>query len=394
MTAEQSRAAYVGSPSIDSNFNEALIRTGEELHLERVPTKSPEPGGLLVATSFVGVCGTDLQILNGTRPDTAPILGHEGVGVVARAGHSASLRAGERVVFNPAAQLSAGKILGHNTPGLFQRYIAVDSQAVDDGLVLRAPDALHPFCGALAEPLASVIYAHELISRMTGSVRSAVVFGAGPIGLLAGLYLRGIGTRVLLVHPETTRLSEAIALGLVDESSTIPGQEGLTERIVARNCGERLDAALICTTRVGAPGALRLAAEAVRDGGCIDLVANFPEEGTAPAGLSAEAIRAVRAANVCGLPERGVYLHGKFVGRRIALTGHRGTSRDHLNLAMKTLVREPTQYVRLITHTLSLPEAAEAIPILAGSGKRSLGGRDCIKAVIDMSRAQGAGESS
>lgn len=389
-TAAQERAAAARSALADSGQHEALIRSDEKLRLERIPTESPEPGGLLIAVSFVGVCGTDLQILNGTRPDTAAILGHEGCGVVVRAAQGASLRAGEPVVFNPAAQLPAGRILGHNTPGLFQRRVAIDSQGLDDGLVLRAPDSLRPICGALTEPLASVIYAHDLILRMARDVRSVVVFGAGPIGLMAALYLRGLGTRVLLVHPDRTRLSTAIHLGLVDETSAILGRERLTERIVARNGGARLDAALICTTRPGAPSALGQATEAVRDGGCIDLVANFPEQGAVPAGLSAEAIRAVRAANVCGLPERGVYLHGKFAGRRIGLTGHRGTSRDHLDRAMKTLVRQPTRYMRLITHTLSLPEAAEAIPILAGSGQRSLGGRDCIKAVIDMNRPQSA----
>ena len=351
--------------------------------MEDVPTDVPQRGGVLVALSYVGVCGTDLQILNGTRPDTAHILGHEGVGVVVSTGEGSALRRGDRVVFNPVADLVEGRILGHNVPGLFQQYMAVDARSVESGLVILAEDFSPPICGALVEPLGAVIYAHELISRIVPRLRTAVVFGGGPVGLIAAQFLRSIGTRVLLVHPARGRLNTALRLNLVNEADTFEGSEGLPERILARTDGHRVDVTLICTTRGGAPAALRDAIDVVRGGGCIDMITNYPEGATAPMGIDTDALRAVRAANVCGLPQNGVYLHVDVRGQRIALTGHRGTSANHLRRAMHEL-RSDFCYPRLITHVLSLNDAAAAVQELASSQRRSLYGRDCIKAVIDL----------
>ena len=51
---------------------------------------------------------------------------------------------------------------------------------------------------------------------------------------------------------------------------------------------------------------------------------------------------------------------------------------------MRELRSRAASYAKLITHVLSLRSAAEAIPTLADSAERALSGRDCIKAVIDL----------
>jgi threonine dehydrogenase-like Zn-dependent dehydrogenase len=215
-------------------------------------------------------------------------------------------------------------------------------------------------------------------------LRTAAVFGAGPIGLLATRLLGALGARVLLVHTSQPRLQTAVELGLVSADRAVLVSEDLAERVLASNDGNRLDAALICTTRQGAPLALRQALELVTDGGCIDLVTNYPEEAPAPGGLVTEQLRHVRAANVCGVPAEGTYLQTNISQRRISLTGHRGTSADHLSQAMRELRSKGTTYAKLVTHVLSLGSAATAIATLANSGERTLEARDCIKAVIDL----------
>jgi threonine dehydrogenase-like Zn-dependent dehydrogenase len=343
---------------------------------------------VLIALQYVGVCGTDLQILNGTRPDTAAVLGHEGVGVVARAGEGAQMRPGDRVVFNPVAELSAGRLLGHNVSGLFQQYITVDARAVHSGLVLPAPECSPAICGALAEPLGAVIYAHDLVSRVVPHLRTAAVFGAGPIGLLATHLLSALGTRVFLVHPSQARLHTAVKMQMISASAALTVSEDLPDRLLALNDGARVDAALICTTRQGAPLALRHALEVVTGGGCIDMITNYPESTPAPHGLDTEGIRAVRAGNVCGIPHEGNYMHAAVSKRRIAITGHRGTSVDHLNRALCELRSRASAYRKLITHVFSLKTAAAAIQRLAHSGERSLDARDCVKAIIDLTTPQ------
>lgn len=364
--------------------HEALIRRGNALHVERVPTGPLPPGGLVIAPSFVGVCGTDLQILNGSRPDTAEILGHEGVGVIVKSAGGGALAVGEPVVFNPAAQLSSGRILGHNTPGLFQKYITVDSQAIEDGLVMPANHCNPPECGALIEPLAAIVYAHELISNVVPDLRTAVVFGGGPVGLLATVYLGGFGVRVLLVHPTPERLDTIAQLKILSPDATVVSCNNVVERIRTRNEGHSVDAAVICTTRAGAPSALHQAVECVRPGGCIDLVTNYPEGAVTPYDIDAPALRAVRSANICGSPKEGSYLYWAVSSRRIAFSSHRGTSHAHLKKALQALSRDPASYRRLVTHILPLREAASAIQGLSESRSHLVHGVDCIKLAIDM----------
>ncbi len=367
-----------------NSHHPALLRRGTALQIASVPTPAAPPGGLLIAPSFVGVCGTDLAILNGSRPDTAPILGHEGGGFIVEAGEGAPLRAGERIVFNPSAQLPSGRILGHNFSGLYQQYIAVDAQEVNDGLVQPMDGDLAAICVALVEPLAGVIYSHELISRVVPAPQAAVVFGAGPIGLITAEYLRQHGTRALLVHSSQARLSNAERLGFLDAHDAMVFTNDLADRILAWNGGQRLDAAFICTSMAGAAGALQCAVEVLKNESCVEMVTNFPGSSSTPSGITADDLRSIRQANLCGVPPNGAYVHADVAGRRIAFTSHRGTSRDHLRQSMAALRREGQRYTALVTHVLSLQEAADVIQTLSNVRGARIDGRDCIKAVVDL----------
>jgi 2-epi-valiolone-7-phosphate 1-reductase len=367
-----------------SGWHDALVREGRMLHIRSVPTRAAGATGLVVAPFFVGVCGTDLQILNGTRPDTAEILGHEGAGVVLDAGPQASMQVGDQVVFNPSAQLSVGKIMGHNVPGLFQRRVFVDEEAVADGLVLPVQTGLPPICGALVEPLAGVIYAHELIGRVVPEVGAVAVFGAGPIGLIVAAYFQQMGARVVVIHPSRRRIDTAVDLKLISADCAVVGSDDLAARVVAWNNGRRLDAALICTSVQGSSVALQNAVQMLRSGGCVEMITNYPTGSWAPGGTTAEAIRAVRAANICGNPAPGVYGAAEVDGRRVLFTGHRGTSREHLMAAMRVLRSDSSRYRKLVTHVLPLTDAAMAIQALADSRRTAISSRDCIKAVVDL----------
>ena len=206
------------------------------------------------------------------------------------------------------------------------------------------------------------------------------------MGLLAAIYLGSLGVKILLVHPTQTRLDTAARLKILSPAATLIASEDVAERITERNGGYPVDAALICTTRAGAPAALRQAVAVVRDGGCIDLVTNYPEGADAPHDIDPPTLRATRSANVCGSPKGGRYLLADISGRRLAFTGHRGTSHTHLEKALHALRGNAASYMRLITHVLSLHEAAAAIQRLAESESHTVHGLDCIKVAIDMSK--------
>lgn len=76
-----------------------------------VPT-SPGPGEVLVATSHVGVCGSDIAALTGRHPWFKPPLstGHEVTGRVRAAGQGVrGFAAGDPVLLNPL--VSCGECL-------------------------------------------------------------------------------------------------------------------------------------------------------------------------------------------------------------------------------------------------------------------------------------------
>src|SRR5689334_16684630 len=73
-------------------FSRALVleRFGEPLRLREFPVPPAGDGELVVATSYGGVCGTDLHLQRGHLPVPVPlVLGHEGLGTVADVGPGA-----------------------------------------------------------------------------------------------------------------------------------------------------------------------------------------------------------------------------------------------------------------------------------------------------------------
>ncbi len=163
-----------------------------------VPMPTPRAGEVLVRVEAVGICGSDLELLEGTR-DAAytryPVVpGHEWAGVVAEAPeHPATsmLPPGTRVVVEGhhfcgvcgrcregRTQLCASyDEYGFTRDGGYREYVAARADLCHP---LRQADSS---VGALSEPTACALHAVER-SRI-GHADRVVVIGAGPIGLLA-----------------------------------------------------------------------------------------------------------------------------------------------------------------------------------------------------------------
>ena len=74
--------------------------------VQEISLDGPKAGELLVKMSAVGICHSDLSVINGTLPLPTPIvLGHEGAGVVDQVGEGVTnVKPGDHVVlsFQPA----------------------------------------------------------------------------------------------------------------------------------------------------------------------------------------------------------------------------------------------------------------------------------------------------
>lgn len=183
---------------------------------------------VLVKLEYVGICGSDLHYYEtgaiGDYVVKPPfVLGHEPGGTVVEVGKNVKhLKVGDRVALEP------GKTCGHcefcktgrynlcpdvvffATPpvdGVFQEYVAHEAD-----LCFKLPDQVSTLEGALIEPLAVGFHA-----AMQGGARAgqtAVVMGAGCIGLVSMMALKAMGvSKVYVVDIMEKRLQKALELG-------------------------------------------------------------------------------------------------------------------------------------------------------------------------------------
>ncbi|MGQ3254114.1 MAG: D-altritol 5-dehydrogenase, partial [Agrobacterium sp.] len=177
--------------------------------LAELPVADLPPGHALVRVKASGLCHTDIDVLHARYGDGAfPVIpGHEYAGEVsAVAADVTGIKTGDRVVVDP--NLPCGTCAScrkglTNLCSTLKAYGVSHNGGFAEFSVVRA-DHLHgigsmPYhVAALAEPLACVVNGMQSAGIGESGVvpESALVFGAGPIGLLLALSLkaRGIAT--------------------------------------------------------------------------------------------------------------------------------------------------------------------------------------------------------
>src|SRR3954451_17834870 len=188
-----------------------------------VPTPEAAPRQVRIKVDQVGVCGTDLHIHEGDFNAVFPLIpGHELVGVVDQLGDGASrFRPGEQGTVNPNVYCGpcqyclAGRLIlcanlqgyGSNFPGFFAEDVTVPEDLV------FSVDGLPKDTAVFAEPAACAMHGLETLALRPGA--SALVFGAGPTGLLlAQLIASGGASSVTVGAPSRFKLDTASGLGI------------------------------------------------------------------------------------------------------------------------------------------------------------------------------------
>ncbi|MGC9544146.1 glucose 1-dehydrogenase [Streptomyces sp. UG1] len=192
----------------------------DSLRLDTLRDRTPGPGELLVEGIAVGVCGTDLEIVDGTHghpPEGRDrlVIGHESLGRVLRAPPGSGFRPGDLVtgvVRRPDPVPCGACAHGHFDMCRNGRYtergikeldgFASTLWTVEADYAVRL-DAVPAGVGVLLEPASVATKAWDQITcvqaRSWAEPRSVLVTGAGPIGLLAALIgvQRGLDVHVL-----------------------------------------------------------------------------------------------------------------------------------------------------------------------------------------------------
>lgn len=187
----------------------------DEVRLDQVPQPEPGINDIVLQVSLCGICGSDLgYIAMGGLGMTQPMpLGHELVGVVSATGANVKqLAVGDRVVINPMA---AGNSIGNGgSEGGFTPYLLVRNVAMEDKVALKVPESLSDEQAAMIEPLSVALHGcHQGRIKPTDT---AVVFGAGPIGLCTALCLGYLGLEsIVVVDNSEFRLAAAKRIGAI-----------------------------------------------------------------------------------------------------------------------------------------------------------------------------------
>ena len=276
----------------------------EQLELVERPDPTPAEGELLIQPTGVGICGTDIEVFDGSlayfRMGLAeyPIVpGHEWTGTVVDVGAEVTgFEAGDRVVGEVAigcgvcVRCRAGR--RHLCAKRTETGIVHMDGAMATRMVFPAAFAqrveLEPRAGALVEPTSVALHA---VRRGRVAGRRVLVVGAGPIGLLVAQCAHAEGAaEVVVTDTRADRLTLAAALGF-PPAVAMPDQEGPgTEphgghghgplspaggwgdptaiRAAMEAMGERdlIDVAILCA---GGPAAIASAFAAVRPGGTV-----------------------------------------------------------------------------------------------------------------------------
>ena len=205
-----------------------------KVEIADVSEPTPAPGTVKVKVGYNGICGTDLHeyyagpIFFPTEPHPLThaqlplVMGHEFAGVITDVGDEVTgWSEGDRVAIEPiykCGHCPACKAGNYNIcaqigfHGLMSDGGMAEYTVVPTSMLHKLPDNVSMQLGALVEPMSVAYHAATLGETKPGD--TAMVFGAGPIGIGLWFALRGKGIDdVFVVEPSATRRASIEALG-------------------------------------------------------------------------------------------------------------------------------------------------------------------------------------
>lgn len=202
---------------------------------EEFPEPDASEGSVLVEAVAVGVCGTDVEIVEGKYGWAPPgktrlVLGHESLGRVIDPGPGSSLKTGDLVVGIvrrpdpvPCPNCAVGEwdmcTNGQYTErGIKEIHGFMSQRWRSEPDYLIKIDPTLGILGVLLEPMTVITKALEQVAmagqRAFWEPRTALVTGAGPIGLLAALRLKANNLEVHVLDRAETGLKADLVRAL------------------------------------------------------------------------------------------------------------------------------------------------------------------------------------
>jgi L-iditol 2-dehydrogenase len=263
----------------------AVLRGKEDLRMEQVARPVAGLGELVLRVGAALTCGTDLKVFrrgyHAKMLTVDRLFGHEVAGTVVEVGEGVvKFGVGDRVVplnsapcddcfFCRSGQQNLCDDLLFNN-GAYAEFLRVPARIVEKN-TLRIPEGMAFEHAALTEPLACVMRGLEESQAVPG--QTAIVLGAGPIGLLFVHAASLAGLHVIAVVKRKDQIATAKRFGaeqvvrLADVEDPIAAARALTPE------GRGAD---IVFEAVATPEAWQWAVQMARKGGLVNLFGGPP----------------------------------------------------------------------------------------------------------------------
>lgn len=242
-----------------------------EISMVETAKPTPKKGEALIKIVTAGVCGSDIGALRGTNGLVSypRVIGHELAGIIEQIedDNPKGLKVGDRVIVDP--YLYCGncypcsikrtncctdlKVLGVHVDGGMAEYFCHPAD-----MLMKIPDGMDFVLAAMAEPL--TISLHGIHRGGLKSGEFCAIYGAGPIGLLAGMAAEAYGAHVIMIDLVQERLDFAKSVGI--EYIINSANEDVVSKVSEITNGNMAHLVMECT---GANACIR---------GCLDIVCN------------------------------------------------------------------------------------------------------------------------
>lgn len=315
---------------------------------EGPPPGTPEQGEVIIEVESCAICGTDIKSFRVGNPRIKPpmIMGHEFCGEIIAVGSGVTdYSPGQRVTM--ATTIGCGdcvycnqgrtnlcrsaEAIGFHYPGAMAPYLRIPAKAVRQGHLVDVGD-LDCDLAALGEPLSCVI--NGLGRLPIEKIKSALVLGLGPLGLLHAVTLKQKGvSQVTCVEFPGRRADLAREMGF-----TVIDPTDIDDRYLEMTDGEGFDLVVIT-----APSN-QVQAKAVmyaKKGGYVSYFASLPV-----------------GDEYLNLNSRTVHYN------ELIVYGTSDSTVEHVKEAVRLLRQDPDAYRPLITHGLPMEDFHRAMDII------------------------------
>jgi len=229
-----------------------------------------QPDDVLIKVSAVGICGTDIKILEGKHHyKENTVLGHEFCGTVAEIGtHVTHFKVGDRVAvdnnircgfctFCRMGLTSQCVEIKYNAIGVMRNGGYAEYCLVPEKQCYGLPDEIDDILGTQVETLATVVNGMNTLLMLPYDY--VLILGFGPIGYLFAQFAKNIAAKVAVTEIDPFRINVARQCGLTVWN---PHEDDIVAKITEFTYGRKADIVVEATGN-----ALEQALQCVTPGG-------------------------------------------------------------------------------------------------------------------------------